>query len=309
MAENLQDHLNFGPSVEVRSDIETIDAGRNPATMAEWQEQYLKDHTGPLAEGAAYSYAFWPLQLFNTSSEEAELKHLLNTHGMPPHGTSQYKHEDFIRRMILSPDEASATVFMSRMQRYTTPGNEAEGNYMTILAMLSHPFSRGSVHIKSAKPSDHPRIDCAYLSHPLDAEILSRHCLQIDRLLEQPTYNNIVRPGGQRLPRGYGKPFESLDEAKSAIRTHGATNYHPCGTCAMTAFADEGVVDGSLRVYDTSNLRVCDASVFPIIPRGNILTTVYAVAEKAAEKILGEYHVGTPNGVVQGKSNVASIAA
>lgn len=38
-------------------------------------------------------------------------------------------------------------------------------------------------------------------------------------------------------------------------------------------------------MYGTSNLRVCDASVFPIIPRGNILSTVYAVAESGAEMI------------------------
>ncbi|KAK1561491.1 uncharacterized protein LY79DRAFT_595509 [Colletotrichum navitas] len=46
------------------------------------------------------------------------------------------------------------------------------------------------------------------------------------------------------------------------------------------------VVDADLRVKGTSNLRVCDASIFPIIPRGNILTTVHGVAEKASKFIL-----------------------
>ncbi|EFQ35888.1 uncharacterized protein GLRG_11079 [Colletotrichum graminicola M1.001] len=50
-----------------------------------------------------------------------------------------------------------------------------------------------------------------------------------------------------------------------------------------------GVVDADLRVKGTSNLRVCDASIFPIIPRGNILTTVYAVAGKASKFILASY--------------------
>lgn len=305
MTENLQDHLNFGPSVEVRSGIETMDAMRHH--IAKYQEQYLKDRAGPLAEGAAYSYAFWPLQLFNTPSEEAELKHLVDSHSTSRHGTSRSRHDDFIKRMILSPDEASATVFMTRMQRYTTPGNEAEGNYMTVVAMLSHPFSRGTVHIKSAKPNDRPKIDCAYLSHPLDAEILSRHTLQIEHLLKHPVYSDIIKPGGQRLPKGYEKSFKTIDEATSAIRTYGATNYHPCGSCSMMAYADEGVVDGSLKVYGTSNLRVCDASIFPIIPRGNILTTVYAVGEKAAEIVLHDHRAKITNGVVNGKSDRAGI--
>ena len=44
-----------------------------------------------------------------------------------------------------------------------------------------------------------------------------------------------------------------------------------------------GVVDNNLRLYGTTNVRVVDASIIPIIPRGNIITTVYAVAEKAAD--------------------------
>lgn len=46
-----------------------------------------------------------------------------------------------------------------------------------------------------------------------------------------------------------------------------------------------GVVDERLRVYDVGNLRVVDASVFPMIPRGNIQSSVYAVAERAADFI------------------------
>lgn len=49
---------------------------------------------------------------------------------------------------------------------------------------------------------------------------------------------------------------------------------------------DGGVVGPRLRVYGTANVRVVDASIFPIIPRGNIISTVYAVAEKIADVIL-----------------------
>jgi choline dehydrogenase-like flavoprotein len=50
-----------------------------------------------------------------------------------------------------------------------------------------------------------------------------------------------------------------------------------------------GVVDGGLRVYGTSGVRVCDASVLPVIPRGNILSAVYGWGEKASEIIIKEH--------------------
>jgi len=55
----------------------------------------------------------------------------------------------------------------------------------------------------------------------------------------------------------------------------------------MLPRAKGGVVDGKLVVYGTENLRVVDPSIFPLIPRGNIISTVYAVAERAVDIIRG----------------------
>lgn len=53
-----------------------------------------------------------------------------------------------------------------------------------------------------------------------------------------------------------------------------------------------GVVDERLRVYGTRNLRVCDASVIPMVPRGNIVTSVFAWAERASDIIKEEWRWG-----------------
>jgi choline dehydrogenase-like flavoprotein len=62
---------------------------------------------------------------------------------------------------------------------------------------------------------------------------------------------------------------------------------HPCGTASMLPERFGGVVDPDLRVWGTKRLSVVDASVIPFVPATHICTTVYAVAEKAADLIKG----------------------
>ena len=47
-----------------------------------------------------------------------------------------------------------------------------------------------------------------------------------------------------------------------------------------------GVVDARLRVYDTTNVRVVDASVMPLQVSAHLSSPLYGIAEKAAEMII-----------------------
>ena len=58
------------------------------------------------------------------------------------------------------------------------------------------------------------------------------------------------------------------------------SEWHICGSVAMG-----DVLDSRLRVKGVQNLRVADASAFPGNVSGNIISTVYALAEKAADMI------------------------
>lgn len=60
--------------------------------------------------------------------------------------------------------------------------------------------------------------------------------------------------------------------------------YHPCGSVAMG-----DALDSRLKVKGAKNLRVADASVFPNHVSGNIVSSVYAMAEKAADLIKADY--------------------
>lgn len=295
VGENLQDHLNCGLSWEVKDDVPTRDdvLRSKPEVREAELLEYKRTRSGRLSEGPAYSFAFTPLQMLETPSETQELTDLVR-HSVEEEPNPRLKAQyAFIEKTINSPNEATATTLMLRCQRNRDGETFPElpvvvdGNYITIVAMLAHPFSRGSCHITS-DPSAKPEIKFNYLSHPLDTEIFARHIRLIERLFQTQTLTAITKPNGRRLPRSFPHPVTSLKDAKDILPINAATNYHPCGTCSMMREDLAGVVDERLRVYGTKNVRVCDASVLPIIPRGNILTAVYAFAEKAVEMICRE---------------------
>lgn len=76
-----------------------------------------------------------------------------------------------------------------------------------------------------------------------------------------------------------------LEDAREYVRRNTHWTHHFVGTCSMMSKDMGGVVDDKLRVYGCSNLRVCDASVIPVVPRSNPQAVVYGLAEHGAELI------------------------
>jgi choline dehydrogenase len=79
-------------------------------------------------------------------------------------------------------------------------------------------------------------------------------------------------------------PAPSDADLTEHLRRNTQTLYHPVGTCAMGS-GEAAVVDPALRVRGVEALRVVDASVMPVVPRGNTNAPTVMVAEKAAEMI------------------------
>jgi len=64
---------------------------------------------------------------------------------------------------------------------------------------------------------------------------------------------------------------------------HGAF-WHGCGTCAMGDDDDAlAVVDPECRLRDVEQVRVCDASIIPTVPRSNTNLVTIALGECLAD--------------------------
>lgn len=128
-----------------------------------------------------------------------------------------------------------------------------------------------------------PLIDPQYLAKDLDVEIFALHFQYLQTLIQTEPLATMLKPNGRRCSPELD--LDNLEAVKEHIRKTAISNWHPVGTCAMLPRDKGGVINERLIVHGTKNLRVVDSSTFPIITRGNPLTSVYAVAEKAADLI------------------------
>ena len=61
-----------------------------------------------------------------------------------------------------------------------------------------------------------------------------------------------------------GSSVQSDEDWDTWLAKNIGTEYHPSCSCAMLPLEQGGVVDENLKVYGLANVRVADASVFPI---------------------------------------------
>ncbi|KAL8715373.1 MAG: hypothetical protein Q9220_000706 [cf. Caloplaca sp. 1 TL-2023] len=298
VGENLQDHLMSGLSYEVNDGIMTGDAliRQEPEMTDVAMQMYTTAKAGPLCAGGIGSYAFIPFidVLRNTKRNPMTLETVLSTLPPPDHLTPDQKaHSRFISSILSSRTTSAGSMFMfpAQVNLHNDPNakdflqNLLPGNFLSLGAALVHPLSRGNVHISSSNPQDAPTINPQYLSHSLDTEVLAHYLLFLDHLASTEPLASHLKKDGRRNHHTASNIRGNLERAKDYVRETAISNNHPACTCPMRPRDAGGVVDSRLRVYGTEGLRVVDSSVMPTIPGGNIQTSVYAVAEKAADLI------------------------
>ncbi|KAF3389298.1 Oxygen-dependent choline dehydrogenase [Penicillium rolfsii] len=173
-----------------------------------------------------------------------------------------------VRSIIETPTEPSASIFLGVISP----------SMAIVVPIISFPLSRGSSHISTADPEVLPTVDAGLATKDFDLELLARHVRNCYKLINSEALSPYFKESTDDF---------DIESIKEGLRTTASAAHHACGTAAMLPKDAGGVVDQELKVYGTENLRVVDASVFPLIPHANPLSTVYAVAERAADLIRG----------------------
>jgi len=281
---NFQDHVLGGMLYDLKDGIQSLDSLHNPEYQKIQDELYQRTGTGPYSSpGMVMGFVSYASLV---SKEELDKTIAEIRKGSLAKTQFEKDQEETIIRQLSNPEFANIQTFCIGCQldvsggesqiKFFSPPPEGKTR-ISLLVCLEHPLSRGTVHIKSSDPTQHPRIDPGYLRNPADAKILAEGIKWMDKIANQPVLKKSL---GERILPPRKASIETEDERVEYVRNHISTQYHLIGTCTMGE-----VVDDRLRVKGVNGLRVIDASVFPGHVSGNIMASTYAVGEKGADII------------------------
>jgi choline dehydrogenase-like flavoprotein len=284
VGENFQDQ----PATWVQFDAhdeQSLDSMKDPKKAEQAMQDYYERKTGPLSTIFNAAGVFPIVKLINDEDQKILRKLVTEyrSNGCETLSKAQQIQRNHVLSIMLDSEDSTCMLSGVGVGLAALIGGSANStsSQVSINAALLHPLSRGSSHIQSTDPRQSPKIDPKYLSHPLDIEIFARHILHIKTLMQAQPLISVTVPGGKMFP----SKLDNLEDAKAWVKESSITQYHPSGTCAMMPKDMGGVVSDRLVVHGTENLRVVDASIFPIIQKGPFVSSVYAVAEKAADLI------------------------
>jgi len=148
--------------------------------------------------------------------------------------------------------------------------------------------SRGDLKLGSNNPLDPPLIYPNYFTNEKDLMILLEGVKKISKLIDTPAMKKwdlrLVEQTTSPLCSDYHFGTDAFWMCQ--IRAETGPENHQSGTCKLGPNTDpSAVVDSELRIHGLPNIRVADASIFPIVPNSNPIAAIMMVAEKAADMI------------------------
>lgn len=158
---------------------------------------------------------------------------------------------------------------------------EPSGVGFTIGPTLVSVQSRGRLLLRAADPRLAPILEPNYLEAEADLTALVEGVRVAREIAALAPLRDFLR--AEFLP---GREMREDEQVREYVRSKMETLYHPVGTVAMGG-GEDAVLDPDLRVRGVAGLRVVDASVMPVVPRGNTNAPTIALAERASDLIRG----------------------
>lgn len=162
-----------------------------------------------------------------------------------------------------------------------------ETHYLTWAILKAHTNNTaGYVELASADPRDRPYINFRYFDEGNGDIDASEEDADANAVVSGIHFvRELVADVDELQEELPGPQIRSDAELRDFVKTH-AWGHHASCTCPIRPRERLGVVNSTLEVYGTRGLRIVDASVFPKIPGFFIVSSVYMMAEKAADVIL-----------------------
>ena len=152
----------------------------------------------------------------------------------------------------------------------------------------------GSLRLLSKDPLHYPAIDAGFYTNNQDFEDMVELIKFGLFIYERTAISEYIEPIGP-IPGCKPCPDKKfLHECDPYIRCFltelGYSDYHPVGTCRMgDPRRHDVVVDPRLRVKGVKGLRVCDASIMPVLINANTNACTLMIGEKCAHMIREEH--------------------
>ncbi|KAL1459812.1 hypothetical protein WDU94_011766 [Cyamophila willieti] len=149
------------------------------------------------------------------------------------------------------------------------------------------PLSKGQLVLRSANPSDPPKLIANYLDNEQDVNVLLAGIRIAQKIISSDLLKKYDIQPAYNYPACNAFPLDSDAYWKCVIHRYTLPENHHTGTCKMGSSTDpDAVVDERLKVHGLVNVRVADASVFPTQMNCNPISVVVMTAEKCAHMVL-----------------------
>ncbi|KZL67777.1 gmc oxidoreductase [Colletotrichum incanum] len=278
---NYQDHpwmlllYTYGNPPELSNE-----AMNDPTFFNASKAEYFADRTGPFTHARGNNIVFMSLQ--DITPEYESLTAAVEAQNAKDFLPKIYSEHPELLEGFLSQRNTLAKLYRSpEAGVLEIPFGGFAGGAISFQKSLS----RGTITINTTNPDPAvaPVIDFGVLQNPIDLDVAVLSVKAFRKLWESPTL--AIREAVEIVP---GANITSDEAIAESIRNSLYASFaHPSGTTSLQPLEHGGVVDSKLRVYGVQGLRVVDSSIIPLIPACHLQSTVYAVAEKAADILKG----------------------